>query len=114
MGKITKSDIIDALYEKSKIERKDVRELVELFLKEIKTALVSYNMIELRGFGTFEVRIRKGRIRARNPKTGELSNVEPHGVAAFRAGRALKKDLWTIKLNNEVKDGQREIFNEGN
>ena len=51
---------------------------------------------ELRGFGTFEVRIRKGKEKARNPKTGEIVSVDQHGVAVFRAGRELKEELWDI------------------
>jgi nucleoid DNA-binding protein len=42
--------------------------------------------VELRGFGTFEVKKRKGRKRARNPKTGENVAVKDHGVATFRPG----------------------------
>ena len=52
---------------------------------------------ELRGFGTFEVRVRKGKEKARNPKTGEIVSVDKHGVAVFRAGRELKEELWDKK-----------------
>ena len=51
---------------------------------------------ELRGFGTFEVRIRKGKEKARNPKTGEIVSVDKHGVAVFRAGKDLKNELWDV------------------
>ena len=40
--------------------------------------------------------IRKGREKARNPKTGELCSVEPHGVVFFRAGKELKDAVWSI------------------
>ena len=114
MAKITKADIVDALYNKTGVERKDVCNLVDLFIDEIKTALISYNTIELRGFGTFEVKKRKGRVRARNPKTGELSSVAPHGIAAFRAGKKLKQQVWNIKSKDEELNGQRENPREGN
>ena len=111
--KITKADIVDALYEKTGMERKDVQRLVDKFLEEIKAGLVSYSTIELRGFGTFEIKIRKGRERARNPKTGEIVSVGSHGIAAFRAGRKLRQDVWTIKSKDEVKNGQRANPEEG-
>ena len=114
MGNITKADIVNALYEKTGMERKDIRKLVELLLEEIKAELISYNTIELRGFGTFEIKIRKGRVRARNPKSGEISTVAPHGIAAFRAGRKLKQDVWEIKLKDEVTNEQRAKYGEGN
>jgi integration host factor subunit beta len=53
--------------------------------------------VELRGVGTFEVRTRKGRSKARNPKTGEIVSVEDHGVAAFRPGRELKTTAWSVR-----------------
>ena len=56
------------------------------------------NTIELRGFGTFEPRLRKGRSKARNPKTGALLTVAPHYVAAFRSGQELKKSLWDLPV----------------
>ena len=96
------------------MERKDIRDLVDIFLEEIKAALVSYNTIELRGFGTFEIKKRKGRIRARNPKTGELSSVAPHGIAAFRAGKELKQEVWNLKSKDEDVNGQRENPGEEN
>ena len=70
--------------------------MVDLFLEEIKSALISKNVIELRGFGTFEFKVRKGRQKARNPKTGELLTVNSHGIVTFRPGRELKQDVWSL------------------
>ena len=97
MRKWTKADIVDAIYNKTSTDRKEIRDLVDLFVEEIKAALISGKVIELRGFGTFEVKIRKGRIKARNPKTGEILSVNPHGIAFFRAGRELRRDVWNLK-----------------
>jgi integration host factor subunit beta len=93
-GKYTKADIIDAIYERIGMSRKEIRMIVDCFLDEIKDALVDGMIIELRGFGTFEVKVRKGRQKARNPKTGEAISTHPHGIAAFRPGRELKQDVW--------------------
>ena len=97
MNKFTKADIIDAIYNKNGTDRKDIRVIVDLFIEELKAALVSRKIIELRGFGTFEVKIRKGRQKARNPRTGEIVSVNSHGIAAFRAGKELKQSVWTLK-----------------
>ena len=96
MNKLTKADIVDAIYSKAETDRKKIQHVVDLFLDEVKAALVSNKVIELRGFGTFEIKIRKGREKARNPKTGETVSVNSHGIAAFRAGRELRKDVWSI------------------
>ena len=96
MSKITKAEIVDAIYEKINVERKLVRDIVDLFIDEVKSALVSRKVIELRGFGTFEIKIRKGREKARNPKTGEILSVGSHGIAAFRSGKELRQEVWDL------------------
>ncbi len=95
-NKIRKGDIVETISLKTDIERKDIHEVVDMFLGELKQGLTDGCVIELRGFGTFEVRIRKGRKKARNPKTGESVSVESHGVAAFRPGKELKKAVWPL------------------
>ena len=97
--KQTKSDLIDQIYEKTGNELKDIRVIVDLFLDQIKISLEKEQSVELRGFGTFEVRERKGRKKARNPKTGEIVSVEDHAVVAFRAGKELKNSVWTLHVN---------------
>ena len=99
-GSFTKADIVDALYDNTGIERKEIRKIIDLFFAEIKTALLRRDVIELRGFGTFEIKIRKGRSRARNPKTGEAVSVRPHGIVCFRPGQELKQDAWIVKDEN--------------
>ncbi|MDR2482281.1 MAG: integration host factor subunit beta [Treponema sp.] len=94
--KYTKADLIDAVYEKTGMDRKEIRQVVDLFIEEIKIALQKQIGVELRRFGTFEVRIRKGRQGARNPRTGEPVAVKSHGAAAFRPGRELKLAVWRL------------------
>jgi len=95
--KYTKADIIDALYEKTGITRADIRNAVDLVFEEMKEALIRRQAIELRGFGTFEVKIRKARAGARNPRTGESIDVGSHGAVVFRSGKELKQAVWTFK-----------------
>jgi len=99
--KITKADIIDALYEKTKMNRTEIRSAVDIFIDEMKNALIRRDVIELRGFGTFEVKVRKARLRARNPKTGESIAIRSHGVVSFRSGRELKQAVWALAGNEK-------------
>ncbi|MBN1520022.1 MAG: integration host factor subunit beta [Spirochaetales bacterium] len=101
-SKVTKAELIDALHERSNLGRKDIHALIDGLFEEIKRAILSDKAVELRGFGTFEVRIRKGRKRARNPKTGEPVSVSDHGVAVFRPGRELKLEAWKIGAASEA------------
>jgi len=92
----TKADIVDALYEKTGMNRTEIRSAVDLFIYELKEALIRRQVIELRGFGTFEVKVRKARQRARNPRTGESIVARSHGTVTFRSGRELKQAVWAI------------------
>lgn len=96
-GKVTKAELIEAIHASTTLNRKDIHGLIDSLFEEIKGAILSGKTVELRGFGTFEVKLRKGRKRARNPKTGAIVSVEDHGVASFRPGRELKKAAWSIR-----------------
>ena len=104
LGKI---DLINAKFgdyaSNSDFEKYKIQEIVEKFLDEVKASLENGSTIELRGFGTFEPRLRKGRSVARTPKTGELLSVAPHYVAAFRAGQEMKKALWDLDVSSTEK-----------
>ncbi|MDR2663270.1 MAG: integration host factor subunit beta [Treponema sp.] len=103
--KFTKAEIIDSVYEKTGLNRNDIKTVVDLVFEEIKKALARGTVTELRGFGTFETRIRKGRQKARNPKTGETVQVTSHGAAVFRPGRELKRAVWTLPSSEPGYDG---------
>jgi len=94
--KFTKADIIDAVYDKTGMTRKEIGMVMDLIINEIKAALMENRVIELRGFGTFEVKMRKARPRARNPRTGEIISIRSHGNVCFRPGRELRQEAWTL------------------
>ena len=95
--KLTKADIIDSIYQQTNISRKDIHIVFDSIIAAIKDGLSEDKIIELRGFGTFEIRLRKGRENARNPKTGKIFPVGNHGVPVFRSGQELKKIAWPMR-----------------
>jgi len=99
--KVTKYDLVESVYLQTKCDKKVVQSIVESLFEQIKESLKQSATIELRGFGTFELRLRKGKTSARNPKTGEHVSVEPHYVAAFRSGQELKNALWSLPEKKE-------------
>lgn len=101
--KCTKAELIEALTSSQGLTRNDVHACIDDLIEEIKRSILAGKTVELRGFGTFEVRRRKGRSRARNPKTGEIVSVEDHGVAAFRLGWELKHQAWSAKASPPTK-----------
>ena len=99
--KLTKAAIIENLHNKLGYNKDQIHVVIDELFEEIKDGLKDSRVIELRGFGTFEVRIRKGRAKARNPKTGEVVAVERHGVAIFRPGKELKDFVLDITEGDE-------------
>ncbi len=104
--KVTKAELVGQIQEELKnqvrLDRKDIKLILDQFFDEVKGALEEDKVIELRGFGTFEVRTRKGKDKARNPRTGEITSVESHGVPLFRAGKELKQLAWPIVHSGDV------------
>ena len=98
MKKVTKIDLVESVYENTSYDKKVIQTVIDTFLEEIKNSLKESSTIELRGFGTFELRLRKGKESARNPKTGDKVSVAPHYVAAFRSGQELKNSLWNLPV----------------
>lgn len=96
-GKLTKAEIVDNISDVTDIKKKEIQNIIDLFIDQVKTALTDSRVVELRGFGTFEIRTRKGRAKARNPRTGELVSVNDHGVAVFRPGKELKEAAWPLR-----------------
>ena len=88
-GVLTKADIVEEINERLGLTKKDIARVVDLFFEIIKEGLRNDEHIELRGFGTFEVKTREER-EARNPKTGDSVKVPKRKVPYFRPGKDLK------------------------
>ena len=85
-----KTDLVEVIFKQSKISRVDVKHLIEIILDEISSAITSGEGVEVRGFGVFYKRHRKGRIGI-NPKTGEKTEVSEKFVPFFKPGKLLKE-----------------------
>ena len=86
---LTKADIAEKLFEDLGLNKREAKEIVELFFEEIKRSLESGEQVKLSGFGKFELRDKNGR-PGRNPKTGEEIPITPRRVVTFRTGQKLK------------------------
>ena len=102
--KITRQDLVEAVYLDTKCAKGDIHEVLDSLFVQLGKSLKEGCTIELRGFGTFELRLRKGRKEARNPKTGEKLSVAPHYVAVFRPGIELRKSLLEIPVEKDSAD----------
>jgi integration host factor subunit alpha len=88
-GALTKAELAEKLYEELGFNKREAKELVELFFEEIRNALESNEQVKLSGFGNFDLRDKKQR-PGRNPKTGEEIPISARRVVTFRPGQKLK------------------------
>lgn len=100
--KLKKAEIVEHLHERiNGVSKKQIQELVDIFIEQIHRGIRQDRIIELRGLGTFEVKLRRAKKKVRNPKTGEIFLGRDHGVVVFRPGRDLKKIAWPMRGSGE-------------
>ena len=92
---MTKADIVEEIASKTGLTRKETAEVVADFIAAVKGALKEGKHIEIRGFGTFRVAVRKPRA-ARNPRTGEIVPLPERKVPIFKVSRELKERVAGI------------------
>ena len=83
------AELADLLFERLGLNKREARELVDLFFEEIRTALSTGEQVKLSGFGNFDLRDKRQR-PGRNPKTGEEIPISARRVVTFRPGQKLK------------------------
>ena len=89
MAALTKADMAEKLYEELGLNKREAKEIVEMFFEEIRSALESGSQVKLSGFGNFDLRDKNKR-PGRNPKTGEEIPISARRVVTFRPGQKLK------------------------
>jgi integration host factor subunit beta len=88
---MTKSDLVEKLSEKvSTLTKKECEEIVETVFENMKKALHKGEKIEIRGFGSFTVRVRRAK-EGRNPKTGEKVAIPEKRIPFFKVGKELRE-----------------------
>ena len=99
---MNKSELIKLLADTHpELPLRDMARVVDTVLDEITAALSQGQRVELRGFGSFDLRQRRARI-GRNPRTGEQLEVPAKVVPHFKTGRGLYH-----RLNEGVDAGRR-------
>ena len=89
---MNKSELIQALSDKSQISPELARSVVETMIGMMKQQLMDGGRVEIRGFGVFEMR-EYGAYKGRNPHTGESVDVKPKRTPFFKCGKELKDML---------------------
>jgi len=104
---MNKPDIVQLLSKDIDIPLRKTDEIVDKFFESMSNALISGDRIEIRGFGSFEVREYDG-YTGRNPKTGEEKAVLPKKLPFFKAGKDFREK---VNLNQEVEELRKKKSN---
>ena len=94
MAALTKADLAEMLFEELGLNKREAREIVEMFYVEISEALEKNNNVKISGFGNFELKDKKSR-PGRNPKTGEEVDISARRVVTFKPGQKLRARVDT-------------------
>jgi integration host factor subunit beta len=86
---VTKADLVEEVVRLTELPRKESEAVVETIFESIIGALQGGDRIEIRGFGSFRTRQRRGRT-GRNPKTGAKVEVPPKKIPFFKPSKELK------------------------
>ena len=88
---MTKSELIDRIaHKQSQLVQHDVELAVKAILEHMAECLAGGGRIEIRGFGSFSLHFRAGRV-GRNPKTGEPVFLPAKHVPHFKPGKKLRE-----------------------
>ena len=83
------------------ILRKDMEVLCSLIFREITEALCRGENIEIRGFGTYKITMRKARI-GRNPKTEKTIQIHEKKAIKWKMSKTMYKRLNKNFTENNI------------
>ncbi len=83
------STLAQIVAQRLKISERKAKFLVKAFFEEMAEALARGERIELRGFGSFEVRLQKSRV-FRHPQSGQKIVLPPRPKVIFKPSK-----LWS-------------------
>ena len=89
---MTKSDIVETVYQNVGFTKKRAAEVVNLILDSMKEALEDGQKVKISGFGNFEIRNKDAR-KGRNPQTGAEITITERRVMTFKPSQVLKDRL---------------------
>jgi integration host factor subunit beta len=89
-GSVTKSDLIETVAQKLHLPKGKAELIVNCVFDSMEESLKKGERIEIRGFGSFEIRHYKA-YEGRNPRTGDPVGVHPKRLPFFKVGKELKE-----------------------
>lgn len=86
---LTKAKMAEHLFDELGLNKRESKDMVEMFFESLRGSLEKGDQVKLSGFGNFDLR-EKNQRPGRNPKTGEEIPITARRVVTFRPGQKLK------------------------
>ena len=106
---MTKKEIVKQISERLSVPQLVIKDIVQQTFDSIIDTLIEHGRIELRNFGVFEVKKRKGR-SARNPRSGEKVQVPAKVVVTFKPGKEMEEKVRQLEIAAEAKAALQEAW----
>src|SRR5437588_62540 len=87
---MTKSDLIEIVAAQLQLPKGKAEQIINCIFDSMEESLKRGQRIEIRGFGSFEIRRYKA-YEGRNPRTGDPVGVHPKRLPFFKVGKELKE-----------------------
>ena len=87
---MTKSELIERVAQDAGLTKGRAEMVVNTIFDSMTEALIVGEGIEIRGFGSFTVRLYKA-YEGRNPRTGDIVHVAPKRLPFFKVGKELRE-----------------------
>lgn len=92
MKKLTKKDLINAVYENSALSKQAIEQVVDTFLETLVGEVEQGNQVRVFELGTFSLQTRSART-GRNPKTGESVSIPEKRVPKLVFNQTIAKRI---------------------
>lgn len=89
---LTKANLVDRIYERCGLSKKEAQDIVELVFSEIKNFFKEGKSLKISGFGNFNIKHKRAR-RGRNPQTGAAMTISERRVLTFSVSQVFKELL---------------------
>jgi integration host factor subunit beta len=99
---VVRSELVRALNKKiPELQQSDVALALNCIIEQLAGALAQGERIEIRDFGSFELRRRAPRI-ARNPKTGAAVHLPAKAALHFKPGKAMRDRVHAARTQYRI------------
>ena len=89
---MNKAELIQEISKDTQLSKKDIEKVLTSMQNIVTDTMMHGDKVVLKGFGSFETRVRRERM-ARNPRTGEEVHIDERHIPAFKPSTALKKKM---------------------